>query len=266
MQEPVPDEIESKAEHGVGPAEGLAEAESSKPDQTEDALWVSWCQGGDRDARLKLILKYLWLAKRIAHSVLATLNSAYAELRDLMQSAAVGLVDAVDRFDPGRRVPFASYAGSRIRGSVLNQLQKHSEYHAQFEFRRDSMRERAADLASASEDDHSSGVFAEMIDLAVGLAVGYMLEGTSLYRSEESHLYEGNHEINAAGETFKSLVGELPDTDRSVLELHYIHGMPFADIAAGLELTRGRVSQIHSRALKLLRERFRERPRLDISF
>lgn len=253
-------------------AAALPDAPAPSQDATaaaeEHSLWRRWRSQADRDARLRLILHYLWLARTIAHSVFNAVNGAYSEIRDFLQLAATGLIEAVDRFDPDRGASFPAYASSRIRGAVLNGLEKHSEYHAQHEYRRLRLRERTADLAQHAEGERVPDAFMEMIDLALGLAVGCMLEGTALYQGGESSpaaAYGQPGEIAAVGDSFKALVDQLPDVERSVVELHYFHGMQFADIARYLELSRSRISQIHARAIKALRRRFDGRSRLDIS-
>jgi RNA polymerase sigma factor for flagellar operon FliA len=88
-------------------------------------LWAG-CKAGDATSRGTLIERYVALAGRIARRVPAPTSGPIG--RDDLESAALlGLIDAVDRFEPGRGVPFEAYAMVRIRGAVLDELRSANE-------------------------------------------------------------------------------------------------------------------------------------------
>ncbi|HHW13656.1 MAG TPA: sigma-70 family RNA polymerase sigma factor [Firmicutes bacterium] len=82
----------------------------------ERDLWRAYKETGDPDARYRLIEGYQVLVVRIALALGAKAESAM----DLIQEGTVGLIEAVEAFDPGRGVPFPSFAQHRIRGRMLD--------------------------------------------------------------------------------------------------------------------------------------------------
>ncbi len=83
-------------------------------------LWSS-CKAGDAAARCALIERYSGMATRMArrlHPAGITVTSR----EDLESAGLVGLIDAVDRYQPERGVPFEAYAALRVRGAVLDEL------------------------------------------------------------------------------------------------------------------------------------------------
>ncbi len=233
----------------------------------ERQLWFRWRESRDANARSTLILGYLWLVRQIASAVLRKMGSAYVELRDLIQWGALGLIEAVERFDPGIGVTFPAYAVKRIKGSILNELEQASEYHAQYAIRRRRTLDRIQHFKPLAKGSPAgSEVFERMTQMAVGLAVGFMLDGTSLFLASEDTQspYDNPGELLVACETFACLIEELPAQERRLVELHYKDGMQFSDIAAVMNLTRSRISQIHSQAINRLRILFKNRSHLDV--
>jgi RNA polymerase sigma factor for flagellar operon FliA len=98
-----------------------------------------------------------------------------------------------------------------------------------------------------------------LVDMAVGLALGFMLEGTGLYHDQEEPSMETTaYDSLAWKQTVDRLVAELarlPERDRLIIRLHYMEDVNFDQIAVLLDLSKGRISQLHKAALMLLRKR-----------
>src|SRR5207237_1479989 len=92
----------------------------------DSALLWAQCRGGDAAARCALIERFAQLATRIAHGMNVPVG-AVAGPDDLESAALIGLIDAVDRFEPERGVPFEGYASLRIRGAVLDEVRRVDE-------------------------------------------------------------------------------------------------------------------------------------------
>ena len=92
----------------------------------DSALLWARCRGGDAAARCALIERFAPLAARIARGMNVPIG-AVAGLDDLESAALIGLIDAVDRFEPARGVPFEGYASLRIRGAVLDEVRRVDE-------------------------------------------------------------------------------------------------------------------------------------------
>src|SRR5256885_12881557 len=92
----------------------------------DSALLWAQCRGGDAAARCALIERFAQLATRIARGMNVPVG-AVAGPDDLESAALIGLIDAVDRFEPDRGVPFEGYASLRIRGAVLDEVRRVDE-------------------------------------------------------------------------------------------------------------------------------------------
>jgi len=229
---------------------------SAALEEDETRLWQEWHGSRQPALRQQLVERYLWLPRAVAFQVMrGRAPHGTIEHRELVQLASVGLLEAVDTFDPQRGVRFAQYASKRVRGAVLDGLEQLSEYQAQAALRRRVNRERAESLA---RQDGAGGLFEEMVDVAVGLAIGYMLEDTALYADGSrsgGDPYEASETL-LLGEQLKYLVEGLAEQERLVIRYHYYHELPFKDVAELLDLSKGRISQIHSKALAEIRRRY----------
>ncbi len=248
-------------------ADRPSEDDAAARQAAEAALWTHWVTGKDRGARTKIILQYLPMARAIARDLMYKIGSDYLDYADLIQMATVGLINAVDRFDPRRLVPFRAFAEKRVKGAVLNGVANNSEMHAQVAYRQRHRLERVDALRPDRPVHDSVEYFSEMVEMAVGLAVGFMLEGTGLFNAapDAPNLgYGESGEIAAQSDLFRKLLSHLPETERAVLELHYASGLQFGEVGRLLGLSKGRISQIHKAALSTLRQLARSHTGLDL--
>ncbi len=221
-------------------------------------LWRGFALGRDADARNRVIEHYLPLARAIAATLYARRGAVVVDFMDYMQLATLGLIESVDRFEPERGVPFEAYAAPRIRGAVLNALEALSETYEQSELRKRLRQDRLESLRRGWAVGKSD-LFGELADIAVGFALGYMLEGSGLVSPDEAHdgyrqeFYRGV-EQRQLGESLARLVAALPDQERRVVRYHYYQGLEFQEIAGLFGVSKGRISQIHRQALQLIRE------------
>jgi RNA polymerase sigma factor for flagellar operon FliA len=228
--------------------------------EDERRLWRELSEHRSQDARNRLIDHYLPFSRKIARALYAKRGGLDVEFLDYVQHAAQGLIEAIDRFDVSRGVAFEAYAGTRIRGAVLNNLTAMSEKYAQISLRKRLQQERVDSLSEqVGGKPPARDSFRELADLAVGLAISYMLEGTGIVSAEKpvaavqrdaySHI-----EQDQLVDSLKQLVDALPERPRRVIVYHYYQGLSFTHIAELLGVTKGRVSQIHTQALQLIRE------------
>ena len=228
-------------------------------DPAEEELWRLWRDENSAGARERIFTMYAPFAQRIARAAFLGSSSGDVDLGDLKQWACAGLLEAIDRFDPGRGAPFRAFARRRIRGSVLDGLSKASERLEQVTTRARLRKERLQALTQGSGTEVSGESLERLVDLAIGLALGFMLEGARLYvdgepRDETPNAYQSL----AWKETLVRLereVARLTDPGRAVIRHHYGGDLDLAEIATLLGLTKGRVSQIHRAALTDLRRR-----------
>lgn len=235
------------------------EASSLDLDQAETALWRR-SRAGDRSARERLFNDHYPYARSLARRHFLDQKSGDIAFGDLCQLAAAGLLEAIDAFELERGIPFRGFARRRIVGSILDGVARMSEVRQQQSFRNRVRRERMRSIgvegpkvAALSAKD----ALQALIDVAMGLALGFMLEDTSLYRSPESE--------QPAASSYDSLVWKeavvavsnameaLPAQEQMVIRGHYLDGLQFEQIAQLLGLSKGRISQIHRAGLTRLK-------------
>jgi RNA polymerase sigma factor for flagellar operon FliA len=226
----------------------------------ELALWDAMRAHGSAAARERLFGIYLPFARGIAGGQFKGRKGADLDYDDFAQLACAGLLEAMDRYDPAFGVPFRGFAARRIKGSIIDGLAKLSEVREQIGCRQRMRRERLRSLAPESAEKLSSDDAMEALaEMAVGLAIGFMLEGTGLYHDDENAAVQPTAYDSLAWkdlvERLTAELGRLPERDRTILRLHYLEEVAFDEIAALLRLSKGRISQLHKAALALLRKR-----------
>jgi len=208
--------------------------------------------------RQKLVERYGELARMHAAMLYAKRQIPEIEFDEFHQYALVGLLEAVDRFDPGHGAGFATYAGHRIRGAILNGIEKHCEKQQQISARTRLREDRFQHLLEEVTGEQESP-FLRLVELAIGTAIGFMLEDSGMYQGEE-RTYEHNiyrsHEVQDLARQLEAIVAALPESEQAVIRGHYLQHQRFDDIAGKMGVTKGRVSQIHHRALRRMREKF----------
>lgn len=229
----------------------------------ETALWDELRSGRGQPARERLFLLYLPWSRAIAARHFSPV-SGQIELADLQQLACVGLLQALDRFDPELGVPFRAYAARRISGSILSGLAKTSEVREQISHRNRARRERLRSLsADAAGAPAKADLLDALVEVAVGLALGFMLEGTALYISDpQADARPGAYESAVWKEAVGRIAAEterLAERERAIVRLHYFENVGFDAIAALLGVSKSRVSQLHRSALDRLRRRLGDR-------
>lgn len=205
-------------------------------------------------ARDALIVKYSPWARMVARDVFMRVYSMRDAWHDCVQNALIGLLEAMDRFDPHRGVIFQTYARYRIRGAVFNGLRTLRESMAQSAYLYDqavAMRERLESL------DHCDNADQDPLDAfvatTVGLGLGFLLETQSFPEREgpaDAYAELEKRELSASVIEGMQL---LDEREQTILSLHYYHHVSFMDIASQLGVTKGRISQLHKRALERLR-------------
>jgi RNA polymerase sigma factor FliA len=230
----------------------------ARPPLVEAALWRRLRFEEDAHCRTPLFNQYTSLARAIAKREFRRRPPYGLELADFEQLAFGGLLEAIDRFDPLHGAPFEAFARRRIRGAIADGHARSSEKAAQFNARRRTESDR---LRSLAPDGVASGnSIAELADLASALAIGIIAENARLIASHaESGL--GAYETRAWRDTQLRLLAEverLPETEKTVMQQHYLNDIPFTEIARLLGVSKGRIAQIHRAAINRVRIRLRQ--------
>jgi RNA polymerase sigma factor for flagellar operon FliA len=222
--------------------------------------------------RETLIVETLPLIKHIAHRV-ATRLPTNIEMRDLINAGVLGLLDAVDKFEPERGVKFKTYAEVRIRGAILDSLRN-------LDWAPRSLRKKSKDLERAyaeltqklgrpATDEEVCEALGEdledfhaLVDQLHGLTIG-SFENMNDGEDSENHINyypdDGSNDPYARFESSEitSLLAQaidtLPEKERLVLSLYYYEEFTMKEIGALLGVNESRVSQLHTKATLRLR-------------
>jgi RNA polymerase sigma factor for flagellar operon FliA len=229
----------------------------------EAGLWPQ-IRAGSAAAREAMFERHAAFARQIAARQFRDRTRGDLELTELRQLAYAGLLEAIDRFDPERGVPFRGYASRRITGSVLDGIARASEVREQIAFKSRLRAERVRSLAPEDADQlNASDAMRALAELAAGLAIGFLLDGGMAADEETADRSPSAYEGLAWKETVRGLrdaLDELPEREQLIVRQHYLHGVAFDLIAKLLGLSKGRVSQLHREAIGRLRRRLGTRP------
>lgn len=234
-------------------------------------------QNETRDA---LILEHLPQIKYIAHRISAKLPS-HVELNDLISAGVLGLLDAVEKFDPERGVKFKTYAELRVKGAILDSLRN-------LDWAPRSLRKRSKDLekvykeleqrlgrpATDKEVCDELGItleeFFELVDQIKGLNLGSFHEmasqeddrnGEPLVKYIPDAPQMDPFFVFHKSEIRNLLVGAidtLPKKERLVVSLYYYDELTMKEIGKVLGVNESRVSQLHTKAMLRLRNKLRK--------
>jgi len=231
--------------------------------EEEAALWQAYLAGRDAVLRGRLIERYLPEVHRIAAHAYARRGPQAPEFDDYLQWARLGLIEAFDRYEPAREASFMTFAGYRIRGAILNGLEHATEGAAQWAHRKALEEERLDSLVEGADEAEA---LERLADVTLGLALGFALEDSGLGAAPEGFDPYRVLELKRLRERLLLIVEALPERERRILKWHYFEQMDFKLVGAALGLSKGRISQLHSRGLKLMREGLRSIERFGISF
>jgi len=239
-----------------------------------DEVWQRWWSTGDRDALNTLTVLYSPQVRYIATRLAAHVPRS-VDVEDLIQEGILGLRDAIQRFDPKRKIPFESYAAHRIRGAMTDFLRQ-LDWHP----RRVRDKERAIERAqmllrqelgrepTKVELANAIGVDLDGFDAWLASAAGPRLvslqepqsNGDSLFAAEDRisddrDLPEENTESSALHRDVRAAIRALPDPERTVIALYFLETLDLTEIGQILGVTNTRVCQIKASALAQLRKR-----------
>ncbi|MFZ6659040.1 sigma-70 family RNA polymerase sigma factor [Undibacterium sp. TJN19] len=210
-------------------------------------------------ARQCIIESYLPFARILAAKIFGRRIDNDLDFAEYMQFASLGLVQAVDQFDFSRDILFRTFATHRINGAILNGLEHMSEKREQISTRRRLNDERNNAIKSVIAEAEID-TFQQLAEIAISFAFGYILDNPHIYQHDEAITQEsayGGLELKQLREKVRALVERLPHKERLVIKSHYLNHLPFNVIAETLELSKGRIAQLHSSALKLLHRSIR---------
>ena len=220
----------------------------------------------DRCDRDRLISDHFPLVRTIAGGVGASPTGRGVPLDDLVAYGAQGLLQAAERFDSSKRVPFEAFARYRIRGAVIDGIRRHH-----WMSRRTYGRMRMEQLLAAGEPANDVGPRPSAMPKVPldprrpisldELNVRGLSSSMELGDSATGDRWNGRVMANYPMEPddglqlrVKDALTRLPDKERRILELCYFGDMTFEQVGEELGIQRSWVCRLHARALNILRQ------------
>ena len=252
-------------------------------DETQ-ALWREYAKSKDQGVRDRLILTYAPLVKYVAGRLGSGLP-AHVDENDLVSYGLLGLIGAIERFDPDRDIKFETYAIARIKGSIIDELRA-------MDWVPRSVRSRARDIeraiAELERKLHRAPTDEEIAE-KLGVSTDDLNESlTEIGRSSIAALDElwtissggGGDQValidtiedtqgpepqsELAQTELKEALGEaiarLPEREKLVVTLYYYEELTLREIGEVLGVTESRVSQLHTKAILRLKARLAGSP------
>jgi RNA polymerase sigma factor for flagellar operon FliA len=249
-------------------------------DQTTDTrvLWQEFKRTGDRGLRDRLILTYAPLVKYVAGRLGSGLP-AHVEEGDLVSYGLLGLIGAIERFDPERDIKFETYAIARIKGSIIDELRSMDWVPRSVRARARDIERAIADLESrltrAPTDEEIAGKLGitedEFQDSLLEISRSSIAALDELWASPGSSgdpvaLIDTLEDPDApepqsamAHTELREALGEaisrLPEREKLVVTLYYYEELTLREIGEVLGVTESRVSQLHTKAILRLKAR-----------
>jgi len=232
----------------------------------------------DPEERERLLTENLPEVRYIARRLHDRLPS-HVQFEDLLHAGILGLIDAVDKFDPAKNVQLKSYARFRIRGAILDSLRQldWSPRSLRRQARRieDAHRELASKLGHAPSEpelaahlgldlDEFHHLLGDLRGLDLGSLHGPSEEdtGEDTFTAVATRPDEDPFHLALRSEMRALLaqaVDELEEKERQVLALYYLEELTMKEVGLIMNIGESRVSQIHTAALIRLRARLRDR-------
>lgn len=242
-----------------------------------DHLWTEFKTTVSREARDRLIVHYSPLVKYVAGRVSVGLPQNI-EHADLVSYGIFGLIDAIEKFDPERKIKFETYAIARIKGAIIDELRSIDwvprsvrakarnveKAYATLEaklLRTPTDAEVAAEMGISESDlqtvfNQISFVGLIALDEVLSVA-GERGESTTLGDTipDKAQGPVAAFEVEEMKQILASTINRLGEREKIVLTLYYYEGLTLAEIGEVLGVTESRVCQIHTKAVLQLRAR-----------
>jgi RNA polymerase sigma factor for flagellar operon FliA len=220
----------------------------------------------------RLMIEHLPIVRFIARRIHERLPQ-HVPIEDLYSAGVVGLLDALNKFDPSKQVQFRSYAQFRIRGAVLDSLRT-LDWSPRELRRKGRAVEQAiqtltarvgrtpTDIEIAQQLHIDLPAYQQLLGELKGLEIGTLHSERSEDSGEEELVYLPNRPeddplfryLNAElRERLSTAIGDLPERERLVMTLYYYEETTMKEIGMILGVVESRISQIHASAVLHLR-------------
>jgi RNA polymerase sigma factor FliA len=250
-----------------------------KPMPDEAEVWKE-IVNGNAHARDRMIRQYIYVVKYVLNRLVTHphLDQDVLDFDDLYSAGVIGLINAVDNFDPGREVKFITYAIPRVRGAIIDELRAVDWLPRSLRKRMNQLQNAYSQLENkflrpANDEEVSAHLdlsieeFRQLLSMASRSVVLSLDEELRL--SDDSRTTRGDQaartertcrDILARDELIHilaSTIESLPEKERLVVAMYYYDEMTFKEIGKVLSVTESRVCQLHTKSMSRLRARLK---------
>ena len=244
-------------------------------EKEEEKLWLEFKKTKSSALRDKFIRQYMPLVKYVAGKVSVGLPASI-EFDDLVGFGQFGLLDAINKYDPEKNVKFKTYAVTRIRGAIFDEMcqldwvprsvrQKSREIEDVIVELESRLGRPATDAEIAKEMNMSEEDFQQTVMKVSGTSV-LSLNDVWYSGDENDHMSIGdsiespaslNPDVQVDREEIRRVIiqaiNELPEKEKMVIVLYYHEDLTFKEIGQVLDVSESRISQLHTKANMRLR-------------
>jgi len=239
-------------------------------------LWRRYKESGDPNAREQLVLAFSPLVKYVAGRM-STGLPAHVEESDLISYGLLGLISAIERFDPSREIKFETFAMTRIKGSIIDELRsldwvprsvraKAREIEKASAKLEHQLHRAPTDAEVAAELDLSIDEFQDALtrisnSSVVALDELWTLSDASgdqvslLDTIQDPEAVDPAHamDVTETKDRLADAIARLPEREKLVVALYYYENLTLREIGEVLGVTESRVSQLHTKAVLRLK-------------
>lgn len=245
-----------------------------------NALWARYAASHEREVRDALVVQYTPLVKYVVGRLAISLP-AVIDFEDVLSYGLIGLLDAIERFDPSRGIKFENYAIPRIRGSIIDALRsldplsrtardrarevERARSHLETQLRRSPTDEElAANLGLSLARYHQQRAASSVTVLSLDSMFEVDSELAAHRRSDsfvdnDSPSPPDVVEQRELLQRLATAISRLPERERLVLSLYYNDELTMKEVSRVLEVSESRVCQLHSQAISRLTAYLQER-------
>ncbi len=238
--------------------------------------WQRFVASRDPELRRQLILEYVHLVSHVVHRM-GYDGSPPFDKEDLVSDGILGLISAVDRFDPGRGIQFVTYATIRIRGQILDALRTRDLLPRPARQRVKRLQDAITALIGTLGVPPTEEELAEHLSLTLDQlrqtlmdasfeiwsmdaplsddAQGFCLQ--NVLKSSDESQPAVCQEMTELRDQIRDALHQLPHRQRVLLSLYYYEELTMKDIGKVLGISESRVSQLHAQAILSLRSLLR---------
>jgi RNA polymerase sigma factor for flagellar operon FliA len=256
-----------------------SKSQKVKPMPNEAEVWQEILNGSPQ-ARERMIRQYIYVVKYVLNRLVTHphLDQDVLDFDDLYSAGVIGLINAVDNFDPTREVKFITYAIPRVRGAIIDELRavdwlprslrkRMNQLNNAYSHLENKLLRPVSDEEVSAYLDISIDEFRQLLSMASRTVVLSLDEELRL--SDDSHTTRGDQAARtektcrdqlARDELISILaqtIEKLPEKERLVVAMYYYDDMTFKEIGKVLNVTESRVCQLHTKSMSRMRARLK---------